>query len=200
MAYELSGPVANPRATTMTWREAIPAIEEFMRSDGGLINGKIAIDYALKKVPEVDPNQLFACGHSSSAVVSLNLARGDSRIRACCAYAPSTDVEAWWKPARVENHVPGFTAFAERKSPRRHVEDFSCPVFLFHADDDSMVALSDNQRFANAMKDAGKRITFERVKSGDHYDSMIEHGIPDGIAFMQSNGAKPLPPVTHGPK
>ena len=50
-----------------------------MKADGGLVNGKIAIDYIMAKVPEIDPGQLFACGHSSAAVVALNFAAGDTR-------------------------------------------------------------------------------------------------------------------------
>jgi acetyl esterase/lipase len=195
LAYELSGALAHPQAPKHTYGELMGPIRAFMQADGGLINAQIAINYILRRVPEVDPNQLFACGHSSAAVVALNLAAGDLRIRGCCAYAPRTDVEAWWNDPKLEEVVPGFNAFATRKSPLRHVDLFSCPVYLFHADDDSMVPLADNQAFAEAMKQAGKQITFERVPTGDHYDSMIQQGIPRGIKFMESIGAKPQAPI-----
>jgi acetyl esterase/lipase len=193
VCYELSGDVPNPRARH-TYTELTNAIKQFMESDGGLRNGQIAIDYVLKKVPEVSPDQLYACGHSSAAVVALNLAAGDSRIRACCAYAPKTDVEEWWgKDPQLARLIPGFSEFATRKSPLRHAGQIGCPVFLFHADDDSMVSLADNDSFAQAMRAANKDITFERVPKGEHYDSMINVGIPHGIEFMKSQGAKPLP-------
>jgi acetyl esterase/lipase len=147
-----------------------------MKAEGGLVNGMIAIDYVLAAVPEVDPSQLYACGHSSAAVVAVNLAAADSRIRACCAYAPRTDVEAWWNDPKMEKVVSEFAAFATQHSPLRHVNGFNCPVFLFHADDDSMVPLSDNLSFARAMRAAGKDLTLDRVSSGDHYDSMIQRG------------------------
>ena len=51
-----------------------------------------------------------------------------------------------------------------------------------------MVPLNDNTAFADAMKAAGKRITFERVATGEHYDSMIEQGIPRGIEYMKGLG------------
>ena len=196
MAYELSGALANPHARNHTYNDVVPPTREFMKADGGLINGKIAIDYILAKVPEVDPAQLFACGHSSSAVVALNFAAGDNRIRAVCAYAPRTNVEDWWNDPKMERFIPGFKDFATRKSPLRHASNINCPVFLFHADDDSMVPLGDNQRFVAVMKGAGKKITFKQVKTGDHYDSMIEQGIPAGIDFMMFQGARPVKPAT----
>jgi acetyl esterase/lipase len=196
MAYELSGALANPHARNLTYKDVIPPLKEFMKADGGLVNGKIAIDYIVAKVPEIDPAQLFACGHSSSAVVALNLAAGDNRIRAVCAYAPRTNVEDWWNDPKMDKLVPGFKDFATRKSPLRHASSFNCPVFIFHADDDSMVPLGDNQRFVAVMKGAGKKITFKQVPTGDHYDSMIEQGIPAGIDFMMFQGARPAKPAT----
>jgi dienelactone hydrolase len=194
MAYELSGALADPKKKKHSYRELSGPIKRFLEAEGGLVNGQIAIDYVLEKVPEVDPAQLFACGHSSAAVIALNLAAGDSRIKACCAYAPPTDVEDWWADPQMEKYVPGFSEFATRHAPLRHVDKFNCPVFLFHADDDSLVAHADNQAFADAMQNAGKQITFVRVPSGDHYESMIDEGIPGGIEFMQKHGAQPLKP------
>ena len=198
LAYELSGAVDNPQSQQHTYADIVGPTRAFKNADGGLINGKIAIDYVLAKVPEVDPNQLFACGHSSAAVVALNLARGDSRIHGCCAYAPRTDVEEWWNDPKLEQFIPGFNAFTREKSPLRHASEFDCPVYLFHADDDKTVPLDDNEAFEAAMKQAGKQITFQRVPTGDHYDSMIQQGIPGGIKFMEANGAKPKPPLPSG--
>jgi hypothetical protein len=94
VAYELSGALADPHKESQTYNEMIGPIKKFMAADGGLANGRLAIDYVLQKVPAVNPEQLFACGHSSAADIALNLARGDSRIWGCCAYAPCTDVES----------------------------------------------------------------------------------------------------------
>jgi dienelactone hydrolase len=196
MAYELSGAIMGEKKKSYTYGDMKGPVARFMAADGGLINGQTAIEYLLKKVPEVDPAQLFACGHSSAATVALNLARGDNRIRACCAYAPQVDVEKWWNNAEImEKIVPGFRTFPAKHSPLRHVAEFNCPVYLFHADDDSAVPAADMEAFVKAMQTAGKKITFEHVATGDHYQSMIDQGIPGGIKFMESLGAKPLPPV-----
>jgi dienelactone hydrolase len=196
MAYELSGALADAHTKKHTYAEIMGPVKQFVDADGGLANGRIAIDFVLQRVPQIDPDRLFACGHSSAAVVALNLARGDTRIRGCCAYAPCTDVETWWNDPKMEHYVPGFGAFATRKSPLRHVDAIDCPVYLFHADDDSMVPLADNQKFTEAMNSAGKQIVFERVAVGGHIDSMFNEGIPKGIKFMESMGAKPLTPIS----
>ncbi len=195
VAYELSGSPDDPNKKSYTYGEMTRPVGEFVKADGGVLNGQNAIDYVLKMVPEVDPTQLYACGHSSAASVALNLVRADKRIRACCAYAPQPDYEKWLGDPKWDKFVPGYTAFLAKESPLRHAADFSCPIYLFHADDDSMVPLANEQAFADALKNAGKQVTFVRVPTGDHYQSMIDKGIPGGIAFMESLGAKPLVPV-----
>jgi len=195
VAYELSGTPDDPHKQSYTYGEMKRPVGDFVQADGGVLNGQNAIDYVLKMVPEIDPAQLFACGHSSAASIALNLARADKRIRACCAYAPQPDYQKWLGDPKWDTFVPGYTAFLAKESPLLHVADFNCPVYLFHADDDSAVPLANEQAFADAMKAAGKQITFERVPTGDHYQSMIDQGIPGGIKFMESLGAKPIPPT-----
>lgn len=197
VAYEVSGGVANPKAKTFFYRDVVGPVKEFMESDGGLINARTAIDFALQKVPEVNPKQLYACGHSSAAIQALDLAANDPRISACCAYAPATDFAKKWAATPLKRLIPGFAEFAKRDAPMSHVDEFHCPVFLFHADDDDNrnCTLPDNQAFADAMRAAKKCITFKRVPTGGHYLSMIKQGIPAGIAFLEMHGAKPLPPI-----
>jgi acetyl esterase/lipase len=180
VAYDVSGPLPDLTKDS-TFRDVVGPIRQFIAADGGLVNAQIAIDYALKNVAEIDSERLYSCGHSSAANQALNLASAEPRIRACCAYAPITDVEEWWHDEKLERELPELKAFATRKSPLRHIESINCPVFLFHADDDSVSPLADNEHFAEAMRAAGKRIEFDRVPTGDHYNSMITRGIPDGI-------------------
>jgi dipeptidyl aminopeptidase/acylaminoacyl peptidase len=197
VGYEVSGAVPRPKDRSHKYAELIGRVKEFMEAEGGLINARVAIEFALQKIPEVDLNQLYACGHSSAAIQALDLAASDRRIRACCAYAPATGFAKNWSESKLTKFIPGFAAFATRDSPMSHIEEFSCPVFVFHADDDpnQVCTLSDNQAFADAMRNAKKDVTFQRVASGGHYMSMIKEGIPAGIAFLKAHGAKPLPPI-----
>lgn len=196
-AYELSGPVPSSAGSHISDQMFAGPAQAFMRADGGVANGKVAIDYVLATVPEVDPDRLYAAGHSSAATVALDLAAADHRIRGVAAYAPVCDLQARLARAMgaLERVAPGMTVFAADASPLRHAEDFTCPVYLFHADDDTNVPLEDNQAFADALQAAHKPARFVRVATGGHHDSMIDQGIPGGIAFFQSLGARPQPPV-----
>ena len=140
----------------------------------------------MHKVPEVNPNQLFACGHSSAAIQALDLAANDRRIRACCAYAPCTSCAQAWHESKLNQLLPGFSEFAEQFSPLSHVDDFTCPVFLFHAEDDSNVPFTEGKAGFELMQKSGVNATFSKVPTGDHYDSMIEQGIPAAIGWLKT--------------
>jgi dipeptidyl aminopeptidase/acylaminoacyl peptidase len=67
-----------------------------------------------------------------------------------------------------------------------HPEALKCPLFLFHADDDGNIPTEDVAAFAEAVKRTNANVTFARVPTGNHYDSMIEQGIPQAIRWLQS--------------
>ena len=191
MAYELSGNLNLPQNASVKYRDLRNPIYQFIAADGGLANARMAVEYVLSKVPQVDPNRLYAAGHSSAGTMALDLAVADNRIRAVAAYAPATDVVAYWGNHLddLNRAVPGSAALASRVSPLKHVSQFNCPVFIFHADDDRTVPNGEVQRFVDEMESAGKSIEFRRVPSGGHYNSMIREGIPQGISFFLQNGA-----------
>jgi dipeptidyl aminopeptidase/acylaminoacyl peptidase len=172
-----------------------PYTKAYIEADGGLVNGRVAIDYALENLPEVDPDRLYACGHSSAGGQALALSWEDKRIRACCAYDSSIDIVRWWDNPAMAFLIPDLPDFATRKSALVHAEDFRCPVLIFHAEDDSVVPFHDAERLCEKLHQFGKDVTFEHVPTGDHYDGMIQDGIPDGIKFMIDHGADPKPPL-----
>jgi dienelactone hydrolase len=194
-AYELAGDFSS-NTSMVDLRQLGGPVRQFMNADGGLANARAAISYVLAQVPEVDPERLYAAGHSSAATVALDLVAADHRFKGCCAYAPACDVEARWADniGDMERVVHGVRDFAAYVSPQRHINDFQCPLLVFHADDDGNVATADNRAFVDALRSAGKRIEFVRVAAGGHYDSMIAKGIPRGIEFFTSLGANPQPP------
>lgn len=196
LAYELSGDVPED-GTPFTWHKAVGPVRQFMNADGGLANARNAVDFVLARVPEVDPTRLYAAGHSSAATMALDVAATDHRMRAVAAYAPVCDVMSRMAAAIVpmEQLVPGTVGMTVRASPMMHISEFQCPVFIFHADDDLNVPSIDNLIFVNRMKERGKSIRISQVPSGGHYQSMIDQGIAQGIAFFAENGAKPLPPI-----
>lgn len=200
LAYELSGDLPDEYRDRPTLGQLAGPIKEFMAVDGGLANAHVAIEYVLKQVPEVDPNRLYTAGHSSAATMALNLAAADPRIRGCCAYAPMCDVETDWRLnlGKMERLVPGVTDFTARLSPIRHVAEISCPVFLFHAEDDTRVPLRDNLAFDAAMAALHKRVQFVRAGRGGHFESMMREGIPSGITWLESLRRQPTAPDNVG--
>jgi dienelactone hydrolase len=186
VAYELDGSVPDDHPTNDQINAGIKA---FMNADSGMVNARMAIDYALARVPGIDPKRLYSAGHSSAATVSLLLAERDPRIAACIAYAPVTNISERLGDRRIgifSNAVPGFADFITRDSPDNNAFSLTCPVFLFHADDDSNVPTSQVSDFADQLKATNEHVTFSRVPTGDHYDSMINQGIPQGIQWLGS--------------
>ena len=142
-------------------------------------------------VPDVDPKRLYSAGHSSAGRISLLLAESDPRIAACIAYAPVTDPErradeiAAEASQYQEAQLPGFREFLKNTSPLRRIDQLHCPLFLFHAADDSLISVTESEAFAETLKKTNPRVTFERVATGDHYDSMVEKGVPKGVQWLR---------------
>ena len=79
--------------------------------------------------------------------------------------------------------------FLKQSSPKTHVARVGCPVFLFHASDDGNVMVTESQAYAQQLKAAGKSVEFQTVPTGDHYDSMVNQGIPQAIAWLTAKHA-----------
>lgn len=190
IAYDVDGAIANPG--DVTFDQVHEAASAFRKAEAGMLNARHAIDYALKMIPNLDPQRLYSAGHSSAGRISLLLAETDPRIAACIAYAPVTDPERraftnMAEPARyLEQNLDGFRDFLKRTSPVEQVAKLRCPLFLFHAADDSVVSIDETAAFAELVKKTNPRVTFVRVESGDHYDSMVEEGVPRAIEWLQT--------------
>jgi dipeptidyl aminopeptidase/acylaminoacyl peptidase len=184
VAYSLSGPVPNQPSDA----QLVEGIRAFMQADAGLVNARTALDYALSRVNKIDPERVYAAGHSSAATLALLVAEHDPRVKACVAYAPVTDVPARLGPRNIDQisrQVPGFKEFVERSSPRTHMAKLQCPVFLFHAKNDRTVPVAESVRFANDLKKTNPKVKLVEPPTGDHYPGMIRQGIPQAIAWLK---------------
>jgi len=169
--------------------QVVNGITQFRASHCGIDNAHAAVDYALKNLPMVDPKQLYTAGHSSGATMALMAASHDPRIAGCAAYAPACDIQS-----RVDKigmlemslRVPGFVSFLKECSPITYTSALTCPVFLFHANDDYNVPMGDVTAFLDKLKLTNKNVTFSRVSTGGHSQSMLDYGIPRGIAWLQT--------------
>jgi dipeptidyl aminopeptidase/acylaminoacyl peptidase len=194
VAYDVDGEIANPNDAT--YADVAAAAKAFKDADAGMLNARHAIDYVLKMVPIIDRQRLYSAGHSSAGRISLLLAETDPRIAACVAYAPVTDVER--RVAQVSadagrylaSNLPGFRDFLRRSSPLRQVARLRCPLFLFHSETDGRIPIADSVAFVAALKKTNPRVTFVRGTRGDHYQSMIEDGVPQAIQWLRSLSAR----------
>ncbi|HTN74786.1 MAG TPA: prolyl oligopeptidase family serine peptidase, partial [Pirellulaceae bacterium] len=183
--YSLDGPAPE----TQLVAPIAAAYKQFKAAKGGVVNGRNALEFAVQKLPQVDPQRIYTAGHSSAATVSLLVAAHEPRVKACLAYAPCCDVELRlkdlandWQATRA---MPGLANFLRDTSPKTHLGKYQCPVFVFHAKDDSNEPFSTTERFVTAMRQANANITFGTSDHGDHYESMIQFGIPQGIAWLK---------------
>jgi dipeptidyl aminopeptidase/acylaminoacyl peptidase len=183
VAYELDGP-QDDAADPDDMRRAYDA---FKASRAGLVNARNALQYVFDQLPEVDPAQIYAAGHSSAATHALLFAEHEPRLAGVIAYAPAVDVTARFGPLlrALAMQLPGVTDFAAQSSPSTHRARLKCPTFLFHAEDDTNCPIGQTRQFAEQLKQQGTDVTFLAVATGNHYDSMIDEGIPAAIRWLR---------------
>ncbi len=189
--YSLDGPVpesaqASEEATMRAMAAAYPI---FRAAGGGVVNGRVAVQYALEKLPMVDSNRIYCAGHSSAGNVALLLAAYEPKISRCAAYAAAWDFESRLGDAlsdpSLSRAFPGIQSFVRQSSPVQFANKIACPVMAFQARDDDNVPFSDAQAFVDKMKLAGKDVHFVQANRGGHYDSMISAGIPAAIQWLK---------------
>src|SRR6185369_9853980 len=90
VAYEIDGPIRNPDKATDA--QIIAAAKAYKNSQAGLANAKMALDFAIDKIPSLDSDRIYTAGHSSAGTLALLVASHDQRIKGCAAFAPVTDV------------------------------------------------------------------------------------------------------------
>jgi dipeptidyl aminopeptidase/acylaminoacyl peptidase len=184
-SFEIDGHVPNlesaPDAIVLN------GARQFRDAQAGIANAKVTLDFILAKVPEIDPSRIHIAGHSSAATLALLAASQEPRITACAAYAPATDVDARLAPAipALDRAIPGYREFLHFSSPKTHVAELKCPVFLFHAEDDSTIPISQTRQFAALLKKTNPNVTLVTTPKGGHYESMISEGIPKGIEWLR---------------
>lgn len=188
--YSLDGPLGD--VDSMNDAQATAAIsqayKQFRAANGGLANARTAIEYALAKLPQVDPDRIYCAGHRSAGTISLLLALQEPRIAAGIAYAPATDLDSRLQKLiyspEYRDMLPGFRSFVDQNSPLNFAGNARCPLFIFHAKDDSNEPFATTQTFVNQLKRTSTKVTFSTVDQGDHYQPMIDQGIPRAIDWL----------------
>jgi len=182
VAYEMDGSGYNDDS------DEKQMYEDFKASLAGLANARNALEYILKHVPEVNPTKIYTAGHSSAGTTALLFAAHDPRVAGCVAYAPCSDVENFQPKFLIRliaSERPGLVDFLCQSSPTTHAANIKCPVLLFSAEDDTVVDIKTTRTFERLLKKHNPDITLQTVPTGDHYEPMIQHGIPAGIQWIK---------------
>ena len=184
VAYELDGPLEDESD-----QATIRAARLFKKAEAGLNNARAALDYALAKIPQIDPSRIYTAGHSSAGTTSLLVAEREPRIRACIAFAPVTNVEKFLGREAIRAFsyaIPDYQEFIKRTSPHAWVYNLRRPLFLFHAEDDENVAIAETEEFADEASKYSASVTFVRASKGGHYEAMLNEGIPKAIEWLKA--------------
>ena len=183
LVHEMDGPSYDEEDTSAM----LKSYEAFRASRAGLVNARNAIEFLLQRIPEVDPQRIYASGHSSAATHALLLAEHEPRLAGVIAFAPAVDLPKWFEPRLPIFRwlLPGVTDFVTQSSPSTHRERLKCPTLLFHAEDDSVCDIADTQTFAEQLRAQGTDVTLITVATGDHYESMVNEGVPAGVRWLE---------------
>lgn len=193
VVYEVDGVMEDgENANGLEWRKAI---RQYWNCAAGMVNARNAIEYTLANVRAIDPNRLYAAGHSSAGTHALLLAAHEPRIKGTLAYAPVADLSSDLSEGidELKRVVPDIDDLIQLASPLAHEQKLNCPLFLFHARDDQRVPFYRTSEFANRVRSHNANVTLELVSSGGHFDSMISAGLPKGIAWLQKQAGMQAP-------
>jgi dienelactone hydrolase len=185
LLYDMDGPLYDDE----DFDEMREAYKAFKGSRAGLVNARNAIEYLIAKVPEVNPAQIYASGHSSAATHALLLAEHEPRLAGVIAYAPAVDLPKWFEPRLpiLRVMMPGVVDFVTQSSPNTHISRLKCPTLLFQAEDDSICDIQETRKFADQLRTQGTDVTFIAVPTGDHYEAMINEGLPAGVNWLRAH-------------
>jgi dienelactone hydrolase len=187
-SFEIDGNMPNVQKANVA--QLVNAARAFRAAQAGTANAKAALDFVLAKTPNIDPERIYIAGHSSAATLALQVAAHEPRIKACASYCGVPDLETRIDQAlpTLDASLPGYSNFIRQVSPKLHPELLTCPVFLFHAQDDSNVPVQQTTDFAALLQTTNPRVTLVLAPRGGHYDSMMREGIPKGIQWLKGLG------------
>ncbi|MCA9112968.1 MAG: alpha/beta fold hydrolase, partial [Planctomycetaceae bacterium] len=185
ITFSLDGPVGD--LDTASEERLSFAYQQFKDAFAGLVNAHAAFRFARRKVKVIDPDQIYIAGHSSAATLALLYAAHEPELAGCIAYAPAVDVETQLAPLLTQLNpasFPGLKEFSRRSSPKTHASRIQCPVFVYHATGDTVTPFSATQAYCDDLKRQGKDVTFLKGTGDDHYQTMIDEGIPAGLDWL----------------
>ena len=129
LAYELDGVLPKDRETRPD-DAADPARGSGSAAQAGLVNARIALDYALAKVAGGRPRaRSSSAGHSSAGTLAILFAENEPRLRGGVAYAPASTWRSGFGPAGVLSlRALGLGDLATTYSPKANEAKLDLPA------------------------------------------------------------------------
>lgn len=191
VTFSLDGPLL--KRENASNHEFKLAHEAFRKSKAGLVNCVHAFLETQAVIPGVDKDNVFIAGHSSAGTLSLLFAEHFPQVKGCLAYAPEVDLEKSMVEYLTEfkSLVPDVENFIILSSPQTHISNLTCPVFLFHSRGDQVTSFTNSEKFASQLNKQGTEVEFVASDGNDHYQTMIDEGIPQGIEWIKKHLSKP---------
>jgi dienelactone hydrolase len=180
VAYDVDGPIENmneaneaallERPSQLT----ISRLKAYKSSDAGVLNAKLAIDYAIARIPQIDPDAIYTAGTGAGGTLSLMVAATDKRVKAAIAYSPQTNLPKQYSSLidTISKSVPGYKEFIDRSSPHNSIDKMTKPMFIFHDDRETATSLEDTTNFVESIKKNNSLVslthaTDAEIRSGD---------------------------------
>lgn len=188
VAYETDGcqPDLNRDPTA---DDILQMTRRYVASKAGLINAKRAIDFALMRFHEIDPNQLFAIGHSSGGKQALLLAAHDHRIKACVAFSPACKMDYPTSLALSRLHAEDTDYLlneVKRSMPIAHAKATKVPVLLFCSQTDRITRPSEVRAYAKVV---GSNAQVHLLQGKRHVE-VPSAAFGNSVTWLRRRGAK----------
>lgn len=192
--YSLDGQQPSELLSDYMYNMALQsAFQQFMQARAGLVNARNALEFVLARLPQVDPSKIYSAGHSSAGTLSLQLAAAQPRLAGSIAYAPVSNLRfrlgEFADDPEFAAALPGIGNYLDTYSPQQMAGRMQRPLFLFHAADDGNVPISQSNRLSQSVPNPA-RLEYVTVPTGNHYNSMIDEGIPAARAWLRRQTAQ----------
>lgn len=193
VSFDIDGPMP-PNVSPTNGPTYMPLLRQaysnFVASDAGVDNGKLAIDFVLARLPMADPKQLIIWGHSSAATLSLLLASKDPRISKCIALAPVTDLKPRFGDILVQEpamakFLPNLNNYIVSGSPITYISKLRCPVFIAHAKNDDNEPFKGTKDYVDALRKAGGKVEFLELEREGHYEPLLNAAVPKALEWLK---------------